>query len=51
LGGREFAFSRHHLSEVCKFARPKKKEAQCDPQDKGAGKTGCALHPRSHVQK
>jgi hypothetical protein len=25
-----------------------KKRAQCDPK-RDAGKTGCALHPRSHV--
>jgi hypothetical protein len=37
------AFSRRHPSEFCKFIRPKKRE--------GAGKTGCALHPRSHVQR
>ena len=30
------------LSEVCQFIGPLK--------TKGAGKTGCALHPRSHVQ-
>jgi hypothetical protein len=28
---------------------PKKKRAQCDPK-RDAGKTGCALHPRSRVQ-
>jgi hypothetical protein len=28
---------------------PLKREAQCDPK-RDAGKTGCALHPRSHVQ-
>src|SRR5271163_4331627 len=37
-----FSFSRHAAPEVCKIFRPKKVE--------GAGKTGCALHPRSHVQ-
>ena len=37
------AFSRHAAPEFCKIIRPIKKE--------GAGKTGCALHPRSHVQK
>ena len=35
------AFSRHAAPEFCKFIRPKKIE--------GAGKTGCALHPRSRV--
>ena len=35
------AFSRRHPPEFCKFVRPKKE---------GAGKTGCALHPRSRVQ-
>jgi hypothetical protein len=30
------------LPEVCKVAPPQKEE--------GAGKAGCALHPRSHVQ-
>src|SRR5580692_12146873 len=39
---RRFSFSRHGLSEVCHFVRsPIKSE--------GAGKTGCALHPRSRV--
>ena len=37
-----FAISRHELPEVCIVARPLEKE--------GAGKTGCALHPRSRVQ-
>ena len=38
----DFSFSRHVLSEVSKLTPPSKAE--------GAGKTGCALHPRSHVQ-
>jgi hypothetical protein len=37
------AFSRHTAPELCKSFRPEKRE--------GAGKTGCALHPRSHVQR
>ena len=41
--GYESAFSRHGAPEVCKFSSAPKKI-------KGAGKTGCALHPRSHVQ-
>src|SRR6266404_8971542 len=36
------AFSRHSSPEVCENLRPLKTE--------GAGKTGCALHPRSRVQ-
>jgi hypothetical protein len=36
------AFSRHESPEFCKFICPNK--------TKGAGKTGCALHPRSRVQ-
>jgi hypothetical protein len=36
-----FATPRQHSPEFCKFVCPQKKE--------GAGKTGCALHPRSHV--
>jgi hypothetical protein len=39
--GCEFAFSRHDAPEFYKFI---------PPQNKGAGKTGCALHPRSRVQ-
>ncbi len=35
------AFSRQHAPEFCKFVGPQKIE--------GAGKTGCALHPRSRV--
>ncbi len=34
--------------EFCKFIDPQER-AQCYPK-KGAGKTGCALHPRSRVQ-
>jgi hypothetical protein len=37
-----FAISRHAAPEFCKFIDPQKEE--------GAGKTGCALHPRSRVQ-
>ena len=36
------AFSRHDLPEVLHFVGPHEEE--------GAGKTGCALHPRSHVR-
>jgi hypothetical protein len=42
LRRRGSAFSRHDVSEVFKVTPPHKEE--------GAGKTGCALHPRSHVQ-
>jgi hypothetical protein len=35
------AISRQHSPEFCKFIPPQKTE--------GAGKTGCALHPRSRV--
>jgi len=39
----KFAISPHHLREVCQqTSRPRRSE--------GAGKTGCALHPRSRVQ-
>ncbi len=38
----DFAISRHVLSEVCIFVCPPSKT-------EGAGKTGCALHPRSRV--
>jgi hypothetical protein len=39
----ESSFSRHGFARGFQFrSRLKKKE--------GAGKTGCALHPRSHVQ-
>ncbi len=37
-----FAFSRHVLPEVCILV--------CPLEVEGAGKTGCALHPRSRVQ-
>jgi hypothetical protein len=42
-GSHNSAFSRHTAPEFCKFVRPKNRE--------GAGKTGCALHPRSRVQR
>src|ERR1700722_18003988 len=46
---RAAAFSRRDASEFCKSFRPKI-EGACDPQKReGAGKTGCALHPRSRV--
>src|SRR5260370_40528468 len=35
----DVSFSRHELPEVLHFVGPRKSE--------GAGKTGCALHPRS----
>jgi hypothetical protein len=40
--GRREAFSRQHFARVLQIAFALKKE--------GAGKTGCALHPRSRVQ-
>ena len=39
---RDFVFSRHRVPEACQKVSPTKVE--------GAGKTGCALHPRSRVQ-
>ena len=39
---RDFATSRRVSPEVCMSFAPSKTE--------GAGKTGCALHPRSRVQ-
>jgi len=44
------AFSRHAAPEFCKFVRPNEKRAQAALKKEGAGKTGCALHPRSRVQ-
>ena len=41
--GCTFAFSRHGLPEACGSFRPLENE-------EGAGKAGCALHPRSRVQ-
>jgi hypothetical protein len=40
--GYDSAFSRHDAPEVC-ISSP-------SPRTEGAGKTGCALHPRSRVQ-
>src|SRR6266702_3119239 len=37
------AFSRHEMPEVCIIFRPQE-------EIEGAGKAGCALHPRSRVQ-
>jgi hypothetical protein len=45
-----FAISRHVTPELCLKTAPSKRRAQCYPK-RGAGKTGCALHPRSRVQK
>ena len=45
------AFSRHPSPEVCKFIGPQKERGRTRPSREGAGKTGCALHPRSHVQR
>src|SRR5665213_3237195 len=38
------------LSEVSKLTPPPKARGRMRPSREGAGKTGCALHPRSHVQ-
>ena len=43
------AFSRRHSPEFCKFIGPQKSRGRTRPSREGAGKTGCALHPRSHV--
>jgi hypothetical protein len=43
ISKRDFAFSRHDLPEVCMNAVP--------PRREGAGNAGCALHPRSRVQR
>jgi hypothetical protein len=43
------SFSRHDAPEVCKFAPPQKERGRTRPSKEGAGKTGCALHPRSRV--
>ena len=40
--GCDIAFSRHDLPELCISFHPH--------QTEGAGKAGCALHPRSRVQ-
>src|ERR1700743_1234887 len=45
-----FAFSRHPLPEFFKNLRPLQTEGATRPSREGAGKTGCALHPRSRVQ-
>jgi hypothetical protein len=42
LRAHDFAFSRRDAPELCFDFHPRKQE--------GAGKTGCALHPRSRVQ-
>ena len=50
--GRRVDMPPHSRDSICpRFAKsvaPKKERAQCDPK-RDAGKTGCALHPRSHV--
>jgi len=43
-----FVFSRRDAPEFCKFIRPKIRGRR-RPSREGAGKTGCALHPRSRV--
>jgi hypothetical protein len=45
------AFSRHPSPEFCKSFAPQKFRGRTRPSREGAGKTGCALHPRSHVQR
>jgi hypothetical protein len=37
-------------ARVLQINSPQKTEGAGDPQERDAGKTGCALHPRSHVQ-
>jgi hypothetical protein len=46
----EPAFPRHAAPEFCQLIRPEN-EGRRRSSREGAGKTGCALHPRSRVQK
>src|ERR1700742_4750899 len=45
-----FSFSRRGSSEAFNFVRASEKRGRTRPSREGAGKTGCAPHPRSHVQ-
>ena len=42
--------SRDIMRPSLQIRSPQKEEGAGDPQREGAGKTGCALHPRSRVQ-
>src|ERR1700729_3156714 len=44
------AFSRHGFVRGLQIIGPRKERGRTRPSREGAGKTGCALHPRSHVQ-
>jgi hypothetical protein len=44
------SFANSFAPERERAQRDPQERAQCDPK-RDAGKTGCALHPRSHVQK
>jgi hypothetical protein len=44
------SFANHSCPKNSEGARAPQERARCDPK-RGAGKTGCALHPRSHVQQ
>jgi hypothetical protein len=48
--GYAFSFSRHDFVRGLPIHRPFKNKGRTRPSREGAGKTGCALHPRSHVQ-
>src|ERR1700749_1503767 len=48
---RESSFSRRHFARVIQFrSRPLREEGAARPSREGAGKTGCAPHPRSRVR-
>src|SRR5665213_719855 len=43
------AFSRQGFARVLQITPPPKRRGRTRPSRESAGKTGCALHPRSHV--
>ena len=47
---RNSASSRQHAPEFYKAIAPENRGRRRPSETEGAGKTGCALHPRSHVQ-
>ena len=48
--GYDFSFSRQVFARALQITSPQKQRGRTRPSREGAGKTGCALHPRSRVQ-
>src|SRR5205085_4249482 len=50
IGGKEAVVGRECVSAISRRDAPEVCESSGPSKNEGAGKTGCALHPRSRVQ-